>query len=140
MGLQALIHLQLPQCFVKWNTFQNMTFKKNRMLKSSIDLNLCQFLYFICDIIFGKTFRTAENFLHNSLLSRNIRFLISSQVFNQLLWKLVQIERTCFKPLKFLFFFVKYLAKGVKQGLFYDIFFQSSSKQFQSNERTTKQL
>ena len=134
-----VLHFSYDSFLLSETLSKNMTFKKSRRLKSNVDLNLCKFLYFICDIIFGKTFRTAANFLHNSLLSRNIRFLISSQVFNQLLWKLVQMERTCFKPLNFFFFFVKYLAKGVKQGPLYDIFFQSSSKQFQSNQRTTKQ-
>ena len=47
-----------------------------------------------------QTFRTAANFLYNSSFSRNTRFLISGQVFNQSLQKLVQMKSTCFKTLK----------------------------------------
>ena len=32
---------------------------------------------------FSQIFRTAANFLYNSSLSRNTKFLISGQVFNQ---------------------------------------------------------
>ena len=52
-----------------------------------------------------QTFRTAVDFLHNFSLSRNTRFLISGQVFNQSLWKLVQMENASFKRLKLQSFF-----------------------------------
>ena len=52
-----------------------------------------------------QTFRTAVDFLHNFSLSRNTRFLISGQVFNQSLWKLVQMENASFKRLKLKSFF-----------------------------------
>ena len=52
-----------------------------------------------------QTFRTAVDFLYNFSLSRNTRFLISGQVFNQSLWKLVQMENASFKRLKLQSFF-----------------------------------
>ena len=45
------------------------------------------------------------DFLYNFPLSRNTRFLISGQVFNQSLWKLVQMENDSFKRLKLQSFF-----------------------------------
>ena len=43
--------------------------------------------------------------MYNSSLSRNTRFLIWDQFFNQSLFKLAQMESFCFKTLKLKNFF-----------------------------------
>ena len=60
-----------------------------------------------------QTFRAVANFLYNSSLSRNARLLTLDQVFNQSLWKLIQMESTYLKTLK-LQNFCKMLVKSVK--------------------------
>ena len=52
-----------------------------------------------------QTFRIAANFLYNSWSSGNTRFLVLGQVFNQSLWKLVQMKSTSSKTLKLQNFF-----------------------------------
>ena len=76
---------------------------------------------------------SAANFVYNTSLSRNTRFLISGQSFNQSLRKLLQMESTYFETLKLQKKIVKCLLKGVKQPPIYEVIFQSSSKHFQSN-------
>ena len=39
--------------FAKWNNFQKYDFKKHRS-KSNLDTKICQFLYFICDVLLSK--------------------------------------------------------------------------------------
>ena len=72
-----------------------MTLKKHRS-KSNLDPQLCQFLIFIRGVIFDKLSELRQI----SLLTRNTRFCMSGQVFNQSLSKLMQMESTCFKTLK----------------------------------------
>ena len=40
--------------YFNWNTFKTYDFKKRRKSKSRLDQKLCQFLFFQCEIIFGK--------------------------------------------------------------------------------------
>ena len=90
-------------------------------------------MYFICDVIFEKLSELRQiSCIVSSSLSRNTRFLISGQIFNQSLWELVQMESTCFKTLK-LQNLCKVLGERCETGALYGVIFQSSSKQFQSN-------
>ena len=74
--------------FDKWNTSQkNMTFEKKFESKSNLDLKFCHVTFYMW-LYLWQTFKTA-NFLYYSTLSRNTRFLILGQDFNQSLWKLV---------------------------------------------------
>ena len=115
-------------------TSKNMNLKKNRNSKSTLDPKLCQFLYFICDIIFEKFSELRQTFciIPRYVEKQDSLMFISSQVFNQSLWKLVQIKSTCFKRLK-LENLCKIFVKGVELGPLYGVIFHSSPKQFQSN-------
>ena len=84
--------------FVKWSTFQKYGFLNKPQVKSGSKV-MPVFVFYLWHHLW-QTFRTAANFLYNSSLSRNTRFLISGQVFNQSLWKLIQIEITYSKTLK----------------------------------------
>ena len=115
--------------FAKCNTFQKYDLKKVQVKVKSTSKVMPVFVFCLwCH--FWETFRTAANFLNNSSLSKNTRFLMLGQVFNQSLGKFTQKESTCFKTLK-LKFFCKML--GLKQRSFYDVIFQSFSKQFQGS-------
>ena len=85
--------------FLSKTPSKNINFKKTHFKVKSRSKAMTVFVFYLWRHLW-QTFRTAANFLYNSLLSRNTTFLISGQDFNQSLWKLVQMESTCFKTLK----------------------------------------
>ena len=85
--------------FDKWNTSQKYDFWEKVRVKVKSRSKVMSVFVFYMWLHLWQTFETA-NFLYYSTLSRNTRFLISGQDFNQSLWKLVQMESTCFKTLK----------------------------------------
>ena len=96
-------------CFWNFNFLPKIWFfffKKTAC--QNLDPKLCKLLYFFLRHHLWQIFTTAANFL-----SRNTRFLTLGQVFNQSLWKLVQLESTCFKTLKLL-----KISERCKTGLF----------------------
>ena len=86
--------------FIKWNTFQKYNLKKPLVKVKSISKVMPNFVFHLWHHIW-ETFGTPANFLYNSSLSRDARFLTSDltsdQVSNQASWKLVQMESTYLK-------------------------------------------
>ena len=73
-------------------TFQLNTFKKDRKSKSRLDQNFGNFYFFTVSHLW-HTIKIRSNFLCDSSLHRNKRFLISEDVFCKSSWKLVQNEK-----------------------------------------------
>ena len=86
----AALQLQLPKIWL---------LKRNAVKVKSISKVMPGFVFYLWRNLW-QTFRTAANFLYNSSLSRNTKFLISDQVFSLSLWKFAQMESNCFKTLK----------------------------------------